>query len=301
MLHAQEAGVAVAPPSDVLDVALTDVSLPTLSRRDGGALNALYARQPFRCRECGLRFPAARELTEHRAAAGHSDAAGSHSGGGGRERDRDRGGGKAPPPVRHAIVSRDWWPRAEAWLADGGAPAGGRARAAAAAGAGSAAAGAGSGFAGVGASVGAGLFAGGSGRSGAGGSTSLFAGLGAYSRQAGGGFGGSADGENGGAGLHDDARSVGSSDSDSEHVVPAYDPAATCAVCGEGFNRRWDEDAETWVLKGAVMLAEDVYHTACASSLDPFAAAAGAVGSGGRGGDAGADELYGLQSHSPPR
>jgi hypothetical protein len=285
MPHAQEAGVAVAPPSEVLDVALTDLSLATLNRRDGGALNALYARQPFRCRECGLRFPAARELAEHRAATGHADAV--SGAGGGRERDRDRG--KAPPSVRHAIVSRDWWPRAESWLADGGAPAAGRARAAAA-GAGSAAAGAGSGFAGAGASVGAGLFAGG-GRGG-GSSSSLFAGLGAYSRQAGGGFGGAADGDGGGAGSHDDARSVGSSDSDSEHVVPAYDPAATCAVCGEGFNRRWDEDAETWVLKGAVMLAEDVYHTACASSLDPFgAAAAGAGGGGGRGGVTGVDEL----------
>jgi len=179
-----------------------------LGRRDGAPVNALYARQRFRCAECALRFPEPAELAAHaraHAAALAVVAAARASAG------------------ALLLLSREWLLGEDAWVAAGAGGGAGLdpAPAAAAAAAATAAAAAAAATAAV-------------------------------------------DGA--------DAASV---TSESEHVVLALDMAATCPVCGEGFSRKWDEDEEAFVFKGAVRGADgDVLHTLCASTLDPAAAAA---------------------------
>jgi hypothetical protein len=60
------------------------------------------------------------------------------------------------------------------------------------------------------------------------------------------------------------------SDSDTEHVVVVRIPNATCAACGEPFKRVWDDDRQQYVYTGAVQVRGQLFHTACATSLDPF-------------------------------
>lgn len=73
----------------------------------------------------------------------------------------------------------------------------------------------------------------------------------------------------GGGGPHeDDAASQSGSESDSEHIVPAHLPNATCEVCMEPFARRWDDASEGWVYVGAVDIGGALYHTSCAQSMN---------------------------------
>lgn len=69
--------------------------------------------------------------------------------------------------------------------------------------------------------------------------------------------------------------SSATSDSDGDQVVPADDPSARCESCGEGFERAWHEDSEQWVLRGAISVRGDLYHSACARGLPDSAAAGG--------------------------
>jgi hypothetical protein len=61
------------------------------------------------------------------------------------------------------------------------------------------------------------------------------------------------------------------SDSEAEMTVPvrAHDPDTTCAVCGETFKRAWDDDADEWVFKGALVLGGELYHASCAAGRGP--------------------------------
>jgi hypothetical protein len=78
-------------------------------------------------------------------------------------------------------------------------------------------------------------------------------------------------GGGGGGGDDEDARSAGggSSDSDSAHVVPVPPDGSdmVCAVCGEPFRKAYDDGAESWVYRGAVVIDGEYYHASCASSL----------------------------------
>jgi len=68
------------------------------------------------------------------------------------------------------------------------------------------------------------------------------------------------------AAADDDAASTsGSSDGDNEHVVLARVANAVCAICGEPFQRRWDDGREDWVYVGALTLEGGALaHAVCA-------------------------------------
>lgn len=234
-------------------------SILALSSKNGFAVNCLYARQLLRCGDCGVRFRSPKDLQQHEKIhagdpllplAGSSSSSASSS-----------SSNRAP------IISRQWYSPEEPWMRNDG-KGGNAARAAEAAGNSTGTTGGGSGGAASG-GEGAAASAGGVEGSGAAGGAAL------ASASASGASGG-------GAALGAGAQSPGAMSSDSNdsdhHVVTAFDPTATCAVCGEGFDRKWDEELETFVLKGAVSIAGELYHRSCGSSLDPASSAASAGG-----------------------
>jgi hypothetical protein len=220
------------------DAVATDISsalqsILALSIKNGFAINCLYARQLYRCPECGLRFPKLKDAQIHEKQVHTGD-----------------------PLILLAnksklpIISRQWYSQEDAWHRNDC-----RSGTSGSSGQGTTTS---EGDAGSSSST--------SNKTEAGNSGPLPGGLPGSAAAL------STPGGAAGAGAISPA---GSSDSDSDQdVLPAYDPTATCAVCGEGFDRKWDEDLETFVLKGAVSLGGDdgdVYHRSCASTLDPAA------------------------------
>lgn len=85
----------------------------------------------------------------------------------------------------------------------------------------------------------------------------------------------------------EDAASAASKVDDSSHVVrvdrvtgASASDAATCAVCGDEFKKKFDDETESWVYVGAVLGSDGrLYHVSCAGPTSPAAAADGDGGS----------------------
>jgi CID domain len=56
-------------------------------------------------------------------------------------------------------------------------------------------------------------------------------------------------------------------EAESKFFVIATGAKAKCVVCGEPFEREFDEDSEEWVFRGAVSIQNELYHVSCATSL----------------------------------
>lgn len=247
-------GAAPVLPEDTHGMASADLSPPSLARTgDGAAANCLHARQPARCSACGARFPSAADLAVHSAAHDAEAAA------------------ARPYAGRPAILSRNWWPNADAWVAGGSA--GGDASAAASASSSSSAAAAGrSGSQSRGVSALAGLLASSNSSGGAAAAIGYAPAVGASAGAApfaGANAGLFASPTSGSAAAPGTGRSASAatSDSDGDAIVPADDPSARCESCGEGFERTWHEESEQWVLRGAVAVRGQLHHNGCARGL----------------------------------